>query len=83
VTAPPRKTDNPQLGKARNVGCPSGKRAFRARRDAKKALRQAKARGVNVKRYYRCPRCNYFHLTSFTAEKIAKVRGQAHGPEAA
>lgn len=44
--------------------CPSGKRRYRRRRYAIRALRRIQSHGMSVRTVYRCPDCDGFHLTS-------------------
>lgn len=44
--------------------CPSRKRAYRRRRDARRALRQIQTLGYPIKSTYRCSICGQHHLTS-------------------
>ena len=44
--------------------CPTGKKTFTRRRDAKRYLRRIQTHGVPVKRVYECPLCGGYHMTS-------------------
>lgn len=46
------------------IVCASGKRRYVRRRDAKKDLKRAQARGATVRRVYECPHCGGYHMTS-------------------
>lgn len=46
------------------LGPCNGKMRWHRRRDAIKQLHRLQSNGIPVKRVYRCPGCNMFHLTS-------------------
>ncbi len=57
--------------------CPSGKRSFDSRRQAKSWVRRNRHRwGVDggARRSYRCPDCKLIHITKYTAAETTAIR---------
>lgn len=44
--------------------CPTGKRSFATKREARQALAVWRENGVGVRRHYKCKQCGSYHLTS-------------------
>ena len=44
--------------------CPSGKRGFTSRAEARRGLKRARGTGAEVRDTYRCEDCGLWHMTS-------------------
>ncbi len=55
--------------------CPSGKRSFNSRNQAKVWMRRNRHHwGGGIRRSYRCPDCNLIHITKYTAAETTDIR---------
>lgn len=59
--------------------CPTGKRVFTAKADARRALKRAQTSGARVRQVYRCPHCTAFHMTSQTKDESRSHRQRLGG----
>lgn len=57
--------------------CPSQKRSFDSRNQAKRWMRRHRhLRGGGPRRSYRCPDCGLIHITKYTAAETAEIRAK-------
>lgn len=58
--------------------CPTGKRAHATRADAKAFSKRTMGQHHRKMRVYRCPHCDFFHLTKISAARSEAIRQYEH-----